>query len=85
VKVVRVEWRDSTTVDMGWGTIDEYREHAYPDIILSVGFIVVDEPDCVMLAQGWKQKSKHRENEAITDCLVIPRADILSVDELRVR
>jgi hypothetical protein len=82
VKRVEVEWHDSTKIDMGWDTLDAYRAEAHVEVTRSLGYVVEEKADSVVVAQSWQPSN---QGGKVADVVVIPRSDIRSIRELRTR
>ncbi len=87
MKRVEVEWVDSCAVQFGWDDVDTYRERHQPDLIRSVGVLLDEKPDSIMLCLSWTPEAENpkRDKDSVNDCMVIPRVAIRAIHELRRR
>lgn len=63
---------------MGWDTADEYRNEHHTEEMASVGWLLDEKPDSVMLVMTVGPKT-------VADSLVIPRGSITSISSLTPR
>ena len=70
MKIVEVEWMD-TAQEGGWRTLEENAARL-PDRIVSVGYLITDEDDRIVILQ-----SRQIEGDLGADTTVIPRACVV--------
>lgn len=74
MKLVYVEWLDSESQD-GWHPIDGLDTSMTH--INSVGYLIVDEPDRIVLGPNYDKK-----NHAVCQPITIPRCCIVKMEEI---
>jgi hypothetical protein len=79
--VVYVRWRDSLVGEAGWSSIESVHadaQGAFDGPLSAAGFLVVDEPTHIAIATGYNPHT-----DEVQGSLMIPRSEVVSVDELR--
>ncbi len=72
LRKAEVEWED-TAVKGEWSSADFYVEHAQPWLCYSIGYVLVNDDERVLLVQTCADLPTHRQ---VSDSVVIPRAAI---------
>ena len=73
-----IEWRDSFGLPDGWRFGDELEGHA-PLTVVSVGTIIREDDDCVLIAGSWSL----REDPQYGGAMAIPKCSIVKRRRLR--
>src|SRR5712672_2447705 len=79
--LVEVWWDDATHLEPGWKTAEEFKaESLQPEIVLSVGFLIVEAPEHIVLAMDTDKEGQHNQRGQIPRSMVkqmrvIRRAD----------
>ena len=78
-KIPRVEvtWDDSTSLNYGWLSLDEYLERRQPARCTSVGYLVYRDRRSLVLMMS------QADNDDVSDGLTIPVACVRRVQHLR--
>lgn len=77
MKMVLVNWEDSNIMH-GWRVPEETTEDRVADC-QTIGFVIADDEDKVILAMGKSNLG------AVMECITIPRSCIQSIRELRLK
>lgn len=69
--LVEVLWDDATHLEHGWKTAEEFKlEALHPEIVLSVGFLIAETPDHVVLAMDVDKEGQHNQRGQIPRSMV---------------
>jgi hypothetical protein len=82
--IARVEWVDAASHEVGWRGYEEVLEDSDPVVCTSVGFIVLDREDVVVLALSCSPDSDGRVYK-VGEVLQIPRECVRDVRPLEER
>lgn len=74
-----MEWIDAAGGG-GWKPLDDVLEEAVVDPCRSVGYLLRDDDDAIVLAQS--RTERERDPQMFNDWLVIPRENVERVTEL---
>ena|SRR5260370_38398362 len=82
--LVEVWWDDATHLDMGWKTQEEFKkESLHPEIVLSVGFLIAETQDHVVLAMDVDKEGQHNQRGQIPRSMVKHTRVIRKADEVK--
>ena len=77
--IVEIWWDDATNLNMGWKSKKEFEEESDKmEMIISVGFLVRETPDHIVVAMDLDRDGQHNQRGQI------PRAMIKKIKVLRV-
>ena len=86
MKLVRIDWIDSHAGNE-WKSLDEARREAEKDsalLVRSVGYVVADELDYILLAATWSPGEKSDE-DMVNNLMQIPRVAVKDLQPLENR
>lgn len=76
-----VEWLDSTGCHSSWQSVAHLLEEPAPHPCSSVGWVLYDGEDCLLIAPHWAPETKYANEQACGD-MSIPRVAIVNVVDL---
>jgi hypothetical protein len=69
--LVEVWWDDATHLELGWKTAEEFKaEVLQPEIVMSVGFLIAETPDHVVIAMDVDKEGQHNQRGQIPRSMV---------------
>jgi len=69
--LVEVLWDDATHLELGWKTAEEFKAEAlHPEIVMSVGFLIAETPDHVVIAMDVDKEGQHNQRGQIPRSMV---------------
>lgn len=69
--LVEIWWDDATHLEMGWKTQEEFKKEAlHPEIVMSVGFLIAETQDHVVLAMDVDKEGQHNQRGQIPRSMV---------------
>lgn len=74
-KLMEIEWLDSATKG-GWNHHDNYQEEAQTSLCKSVGYVLKDNKDMIVLVQT------QSVTQNVTDSIAVPKGCIVKVRKL---
>ena len=83
--LVEVWWDDASSLPHGWKTSEEFKQEVMrPEIVMSVGFLITETPDHIVIAMDVDKEGQHNQRSQIPKGMVKRMRVIKKPDQLKI-